>query len=621
VPESHSTAVSGSDQPSIIVLEPYDALAAAINSALRKFAPNHTRFIAESLAVAEKTSHHAELFILDVDPPSSGITNFLEKARMANPNARGLVLGAPLPPEIAAARGSFGALQFIEKPFELAVFGAAVQALLGPWQKEGNSARGTLGSLSTIDIVLLHVTAGASVVVQVRSRTRSGEIHFSRGEISQVTAGKLQGAEALWAILTAPEPHFSEAKPAAARRRGPSLDWRTTVLEILQETAPVPVELPPVEPTPAGKKIVVVDDTEMLLIFVEDILSRADPTLQITTARDATEGFAEIARVIPDIVLLDYSLPDFNGDELCERLLQNPNTANVPVLMMSGHAAEMAAAAARLPNVIATIEKPFFSEALSDLVHRTLKGERRTKAPTERSRTQPARIEIQPPRPEPPPASQKQRPVSLVESPQKVAPPAPPAIGTALVRVTSDNDAVLGLFLEVVSMQLTPQLQMGAIRAKPIAQTVSLQLSSAVRKSLPTEIGFQLGRSDLDAHGRLSTIRLTPTAAPFQPAQTRNAFEIGGVSLVPNAVKTRVQLTPAGTTPMTMELLAHLELSGVELSTTFQVAQLILRMPTNIVRVTLNPKAPEQNAAKFEIGFVKLESSGRIAELLLNPIR
>ena len=72
---------------------------------------------------------------------------------------------------------------------------------------------------------------------------------------------------------------------------------------------------------------------------------------------------------------------------------------------------------------------------------------------------------------------------------------------------------------------------------------------------------------------------------------------------------------------MTMELLAHLELSAVELSPAFQVAQLILRMPTNVVRVTLNPKAPEQTAARFEIAAVKLDSSARLADLLLSPIR
>jgi len=88
----------------------------------------------------------------------------------------------------------------------------------------------------------------------------------------------------------------------------------------------------------------------------------------------------EIERVIPDLVLLDYSLPDFNADELCALLLQNERTAHVPVLMMSGHVPEMTAAAARFPNIVATIEKPFLSDALVSLVHRTLKAPAKKRA-------------------------------------------------------------------------------------------------------------------------------------------------------------------------------------------------------------------------------------------------
>lgn len=72
---------------------------------------------------------------------------------------------------------------------------------------------------------------------------------------------------------------------------------------------------------------------------------------------------------------------------------------------------------------------------------------------------------------------------------------------------------------------------------------------------------------------------------------------------------------------MTMELFAHLELDAVELSTNFQVAQLILNWKTDAVRVTLNPKAPEQSAAKFEMHVLKLDESDRISELLLNPLK
>jgi hypothetical protein len=171
-------------------------------------------------------------------------------------------------------------------------------------------------------------------------------------------------------------------------------------------------------------------------------------------------------------------------------------------------------------------------------------------------------------------------------------------------------------------MQLTSQLQMGAIRARPASLTASLRLqSAAARNAIPAQTGFQIGPAKFSGEGRISALRLMPTSKPLQPAQMRNAFEIGGVAVIPNDTRARVQLTPAGTTPMTMELIAHLELSAVELTSNFQVAQLILDWPTNAVRVTLNPKAPEQTAAKFEMRVEKLDSTGRIAEVLLSPIR
>ena len=639
MPASRQSSSRNIPQPGVVLLEEYDALAAAIGAALKKFAPRHAFSTGRSLTEIEKIAgdRKPELFIVDADPPWPGITDFLEEMRAALPESRVLVIGAPIPKEIAAQRGFLGALQFVEKPFELAAFGAAVQALLGPWhESEAAKPRGVLRDLSATDVVLLHCAARATVIVEVRSGAKNfGEIHIVGGEIFHAKTRKLSGEDALREILVWRNARMSEEKPVAAAPRTVGREWPTVFFETLRKIQPPPaVRVSPAEAIPklkAGKKIVVVDDTEMLLIFVEDVLSTSDPELQITTALSGADGLREIERVMPDLVLLDYSLPDFNGDEVCRRLLENERTAQVPVLMMSGHVPQMAATAANFANVVATIEKPFISDALIDLVRRTLAGERKPKTARPKAVAIPvAPREVTPSRPRaeisPLPAVQPVPPSPLPPPPRPVSPPIrtiepEQPIPRPHLRVVSDNSAVLGLFLEVVSMQLTQQLQMGAIRAKPASPTVSLHLPSAVRDSMPAQIGFQLGNAELDANGRLSVLRLIPTARPFQPAQTRSAFEIGGVSLIPNAVKTRVQLTPSGSTPMTIELLAHLELAAVELSSAFQVAQLILKWPTNMVRVALNPKTPEQSAARFEASAVKLDNFGRIADLLLNPIR
>jgi two-component system phosphate regulon response regulator PhoB len=113
----------------------------------------------------------------------------------------------------------------------------------------------------------------------------------------------------------------------------------------------------------------------MLSIFVQDVLSIADPSFQITTALTGREGIQQVQTVLPDLVLLDYSLADLRGDQICEALLKNETTARIPVIMMSGHVPEMMATAERCPNVVGTIAKPFMSEALIQLVNETLAGQ------------------------------------------------------------------------------------------------------------------------------------------------------------------------------------------------------------------------------------------------------
>jgi DNA-binding response OmpR family regulator len=641
VPSSPQSSGTASHR-NILLLEEYDALAVAIGSALKKFAPQHATSIARSLHEAEKLAAKIgpELFVIDVDPPWPGLTEFLEKMRTAHPDARALIIGAAIPAEIAAERGFFGALQFISKPFELEAFGAAVQAVLGPW-RESESAipRGSLGALNPMDVILLHCGACTSLIVEFSvNAKRSGKIHISEGEIVHAARGTLTGAEALREILNWPDARVTEAKAARSTQHTIERNWVTVFVEALREAKAkqLPKVSPP-EETPAakphvrtGKKIVAIDDTEMLLIFVEDVLATADPELQITTALTGAEGIKEIERVVPDLVLLDYSLPDLNGDEVCERLLQDERMASVPVLMMSGHVAEMAATAQRFENVVATIEKPFLSDALVQLVQKTLAAPRKRHVAVKRAPApQPEAIDL--PEEAPKPAQDRQPPPVAKPSPPFATPLAPaifesptapePALRTSRVAIVEASDAVLRLFLEVVSMQVTPELQMGTIRAKPASFTVSLHLPSTARHAVGPEVGFQLGATQLEQDGRISSLRLIPTSKTFQPAKMRNDFEISAVSVIPNAVRTRVQLAPGGTIPMTMELLAQLELAAVELSSTFQVAQLVLKWPTNVVRVMLNPKGPEQRGAKFETASVKLDNAARIAELLLNPIK
>ena len=179
---------------------------------------------------------------------------------------------------------------------------------------------------------------------------------------------------------------------------------------------------------------------------------------------------------------------------------------------------------------------------------------------------------------------------------------------------------MLSLLLEVVSVQLTPELRMGSIRARPSSGQVTLHIiAPGLRDKLP-ESGFKLGPVVLDGRGRIATVRVTPALLPVKAVPVRNALHIGAVTVVPIDHTSRMQLSAAPDAPMTLQLLAHLELAGVELSPTFQLSQLVLKNRGRPIRVTLNSGIHEENGTACETVAVRLDHTAQIKELLLTPV-
>ncbi|HEY2614090.1 MAG TPA: response regulator, partial [Chthoniobacterales bacterium] len=349
MPASHESPAGTA--PSVLLIEEYDALAAAITSALKKFAPQHRTRVVESLSEAEAAAAETkpQLFVLDFDPPHPNAIEFFNRIRNTHPDARVLAIVSGTTPELASERYGANAIQFVEKPFELAEFGAAVQAVLGPWSEGGTGdSRGTLRDLNLRDLIPLECVSGASAVLKIEAEARrSGEIHFLNGHITHAAAASLKGIDALHEMLAWSDVSAQESERMLDAPRTIEGPWQHVLLTALRATKPapkveiksaIPTEAKPAEPAArTGKKIVVIDDTEMLLIFVEDVLSIADSTFQIATVPSGTEGIKRVEAVLPDLVLLDYSLPDLRGDQVCARLLQNETTARIPIVMMSGH--------------------------------------------------------------------------------------------------------------------------------------------------------------------------------------------------------------------------------------------------------------------------------------------
>ena len=79
--------------------------------------------------------------------------------------------------------------------------------------------------------------------------------------------------------------------------------------------------------------ILVVDDNaqnlELIQAYLEDVECRT------ISAHDGVEALEAVARTKPDLVLLDVMMPKMSGFEVCRRLKNNPDTGDIPVIMVT----------------------------------------------------------------------------------------------------------------------------------------------------------------------------------------------------------------------------------------------------------------------------------------------
>lgn len=89
-------------------------------------------------------------------------------------------------------------------------------------------------------------------------------------------------------------------------------------------------------PTPASTtthKILVVDDIQDNLDLMVEVLE--DGPWTIATARDAESAVALASETAFDLFLLDVQMPDVDGFELCRRLRRDPETRNLPIMLVT----------------------------------------------------------------------------------------------------------------------------------------------------------------------------------------------------------------------------------------------------------------------------------------------
>lgn len=83
------------------------------------------------------------------------------------------------------------------------------------------------------------------------------------------------------------------------------------------------------------KKILIVDDDDEIVELIVDVLTR-DGRFEVKTASSGYEAGISTQRFQPDLILLDYMLPDVNGNVVCRTIKGNPEFAGIKIIIVSG---------------------------------------------------------------------------------------------------------------------------------------------------------------------------------------------------------------------------------------------------------------------------------------------
>src|SRR5882762_2097083 len=92
----------------------------------------------------------------------------------------------------------------------------------------------------------------------------------------------------------------------------------------------------PADALNSGKRrvLVVDDDPEIVELFV-DVLER-DGRFEVKTATSGYDAGMLTQEFNPDLLILDYMLPDINGNVVCQTIRQNPAFEHVKIIIVSG---------------------------------------------------------------------------------------------------------------------------------------------------------------------------------------------------------------------------------------------------------------------------------------------
>lgn len=120
-------------------------------------------------------------------------------------------------------------------------------------------------------------------------------------------------------------------------------------------------------------KILAVDDERHIARLVQVNLERQGH--QVTVAYDGEEALQKVAQDRPDLIVCDVMMPRKDGFQVLTELKANPETADIPVIMLTAKAQDADVFRGWSSGVDCYLTKPFQPAELINFVQRVLESQ------------------------------------------------------------------------------------------------------------------------------------------------------------------------------------------------------------------------------------------------------
>lgn len=121
------------------------------------------------------------------------------------------------------------------------------------------------------------------------------------------------------------------------------------------------------------KLVMIIDDSPVMRKIIEASLRREGiHSMSFADGFDALRALSEHHDLVPDLVLLDVSMPKVDGYQVAHLLKVRPRFKNTVIIMLSGHDGKLDYFKGRIAGASVYLTKPFKMRDMLAAVHRYL---------------------------------------------------------------------------------------------------------------------------------------------------------------------------------------------------------------------------------------------------------